>query len=72
MIFLLIMFIILTLMMVTFTIQNYRKYGTLFVPLFLTLLLIGGTVWSASKLPATIKQIKSRQDTTKKSGAADC
>ena len=66
MIFLLIMFIILTLMMVTFTIQNYRKYGTLFVPLFLTLLLIGGTVWSASKLPATIKQIKSRQDTTKK------
>lgn len=68
MIFVLIMFSILTVLMVAFTIQNYRKYGTLVVPVVVTGLCLIGVVWCGLKLPDTIQQIKSRHQTAKKVG----
>ncbi|WP_273729671.1 hypothetical protein [Leuconostoc mesenteroides] len=62
MIFLFIILFLLSILLVSFTIQNKQRYGTFLVPLIFSILCIGGTIFFGFQLPSAIQKIKKNND----------
>jgi hypothetical protein len=55
------MLVFLTILLSFFTLTNHRTRGTWVVPLTITLIFLGGSIWTGLQLPKTIKNIEERQ-----------
>ena len=62
MIFLFIILFLLSILLVSFTIQNKQRYGTFLVPLIFSILCIGGTIFFGFQLPSAIQKIQKNND----------
>lgn len=65
MLYILVFSIIFFLLLVFYTIQNRRKYGTFIFPLFFTLLMGGVVAWSGYNAPEEYQKLQERKEVAK-------